>query len=317
VSNVATLAKGKDKVGRTCEAQREVQKRSMREMRIESGLSAREELKQQRILEAIEEMFRTFHPVQHEMKRSTRMDTVNLWAKASAHGQLCKHSGCCELRLGDRSPYVIAASIFICSIEKAIDEKTPTLGIDRMHAIDLQSRMQRSSTFSNPSMRSQTGAARGIIRLLESKACPVCKPPPIETKIKPPPTATKINETQKRLGLGSVAIQQAISKVFAALNAELKLSVKLGALEATHSQTNVDSICALPGLRGQTSLATAFCVLHAVAKDPESAKGGLNTFCGPVLINFALGRKLGLQNHEVEEVVTGIIKILQNFGAGT
>jgi hypothetical protein len=94
------------------EAQKILERGREREMRARSELLDREELKRTRILEELEKMFRKLKPIDHSVFKEVRRRAAGLWLSAVRHAAVCTRSSCCELRLVDRSPFIIASSVY-------------------------------------------------------------------------------------------------------------------------------------------------------------------------------------------------------------
>lgn len=312
------------------EAQKIIERGREREMRARSELSDREELKRTRILEELEKMFRKLKPIDNSVCKEVRRRASDLWLSAVRHAAVCTLSSCCELRLVDRSPFIIASSVFSLTIDAIIGGSVRLETLEREHLIDLQMRMQRSSEFNNASSLTQMATAKRMIDLMQESQ--FCASTPCTASVTPAtqtgPTTSAALIKQSLLGVmvqrtdssltnsgddspsggeDQLPLRHAVAQVFLAHRSELPISVKDGAVRALGSPGFVVGCQQLGCLKAASLQATAFCVLNAVAREQARAVGPLfaRGACFDQL-DVPIAQKLRLDLAVAEEAIEAI-----------
>lgn len=303
------------------DAQKLVEQATEREQRKQSELSDREELKRTRVLEELEKMFKKLKPIDHAVCKEVRRSAHALWLEAVRHAGACARASCCELRLVDRSPFIIASSVFSLTVDALIDGNLTIEAVDHGHLVDLQMRMQRSAEFSNASSLTQMATAKSMIGLMQAPGfvsrtpCAVPNVPAVPTK--PSLIAVPLRRSDSTLsnsgehspsGSGDqLPLRHAIAQVFLAHKSELPVSVKDGAVRALGSPGFVPGCHQVECLKSVSLQAVAFCVLNAVAREQADTAGP--SFASNVLlgaINVDIAHKLELDLAVAEQAIAAI-----------
>lgn len=341
MTNVAARVKG---LGRMCDAKALVDKERARDTQARSELSSREEVKCVRILEAAEELFKTLGPVDFAVKRQVRMAVDALWTDAVRHSHACRRARCCELRLVDRSPFIIATSVFAVTVDRIIDGRIEAVGTRREHILELQTRMHRSAEFNNASSLTQMCTARAMISLMQTEGfdpktlcvdesepvqapAPVrpvqlrrSAPCPLQVPVEPIPGLVRCESTLSNMGdctptSGSQAMQpvqfrDAVARVWLAYNSELPLAVRAGTLRAVKSARFVAECRRMATLRGHGIDAVAFCAINAVAREQHERAVAPASFAQTATphdqINVPIAQRLKLDLAVAEESITAM-----------
>lgn len=312
------------------DAQKIVEEEREREERAKSELTDREELKRTRILEELEKMFKKLKPIDHVVRKEVRRSAAALWLEAVRHARACARASCCELRLVDRSPFIIALSVFSLTVDALIDGKLSIEALDREHLVDLQMRMQRSTEYSNASSLTQMATAKRMIDLVQApgfKACEPCAAPVVPAvPAKPSLLAVPLRRSDSSLsnsgehspsgGEDRLPLRNAVAQVFLAHKSELPVSVKDGAVRALGSPGFVAGCQQLECLKAASLQAVAFCVLNAVAREqaetvgPSFARGS----CVEQL-DVPIAHKLSLDLAVAEEAIAAIRQLVPTDAA--
>ena len=304
------------------DAQKIIEEDREREQRAKSELTDREELKRTRILEQLQKMFKKLKPIDHAVCKEVRRSAAALWLDAVRHARACERASCCELRLVDRSPFIIASSVFSLTVDALIDgELTISEPLDREHLVDLQMRMQRSTEFSNASSLTQMATAKSMLNLMQVpgfNACVPCELPVVPAvPAKPTPLAVPLRRMDSTLSnsgehspSGSddqLPMRNAVAQVFLAHKSELPVSVKDGAVRALGSPGFVSGCQQVECLKLASLQAVAFCVLNAVAREQADTSGP--SFASGVALgalNVQVAHKLELDLAVAEEAIAAI-----------
>lgn len=304
------------------DAQKIIEEDREREQRAKSELTDREELKRTRILEQLQKMFKKLKPIDHAVCKEVRRSAAALWLDAVRHARACERASCCELRLVDRSPFIIASSVFSLTVDALINgELTISEPLDREHLVDLQMRMQRSTEFSNASSLTQMATAKSMLNLMQVpgfNACVPCELPVVPAvPAKPTPLAVPLRRMDSTLSnsgehspSGSddqLPMRNAVAQVFLAHKSELPVSVKDGAVRALGSPGFVSGCQQVECLKLASLQAVAFCVLNAVAREQADTSGP--SFASGVALgalNVQVAHKLELDLAVAEEAIAAI-----------
>ena len=342
-STAASGNRGATRVGRVCDAEREIERMAHRERRDMNNLTAREELKLQRVLEALQSIFQMLN-VAEAIRRVVRIEADVAWNKAIAHSRCCTASSTLErreLRMQDRSAHTIASAVFESAVERLLDGVVDIAQVERTHVLELHGRMQRLPTFNNPSARTQISTVKNIIARIYStdvnlKApCVAAQPPQpalskAETCSRPSHTRLvrrlpfdRVDSESSTVGERSPApsnqikIRNALVKVFTALNTELRLVAREGALKAITSPGFVSTASSHADFASLSPSAIAFCLLYAVAREQARSTAkrasnlvGLSTAGQDIAINVVIAHKLALDLAVAEEVIAELRKHL-------
>lgn len=309
------------------DAQRIVERGRERDMRAQSGLSDREELKRIRILEELEKIFKKLKPIDHNVRKEVRRGAVALWLDAVRHAGACSRTSCCELRLVDRSPFIIASSVLALTVDSLIDGKMCIEAIEREHLVDLRVRMRRSAEFSNASSLTQMATAKRMIDLMQAPEFASCVPcaalpnlaAPVASAIlaKPSLQAIPVRRSDSSLtnsgdnspsgSEDQLPLRHAVAQVFLAHKSELPVSVKDGAVRALGSPGFVAGCQKLSCLYKASLQAIAFCVLNAVAREQAKATGPLFARGACIdQLDVPIAHKLKLDLAAAEEAIAAI-----------
>ena len=344
VSNVGHVGQ----TTRFASAVREVERHVAQDRRSEAPslfqLSQREELKLQRILEALETLFHAFAPVDRAVRRAVRITADTAWTRACSHARVC-HPGCgCHLRLQDRAPQVIATAAFESTINRVVDGRDTLHQVDRAHVRELQSRMRRSPTLSAPTARTQMRTAPWIVSELcanprlarEGCAAPapaaelLPPPPPPPAPLPPPPhpsyrltrissvvstssSSSTLSTTSTVLASPSAQSQlhNALTHTFSALSAEMKLATQTSALKAIRSPEFVGALLerARRAFQQQALQGVAFCLLYAVAREMEDLSSDA-VHAPPLPLHVGVAHRNGLNLAHAEEEIAALRTLL-------
>ena len=307
-TNVPERIKG---LGRVCDAVKEVERDTEKEMVADNPLTLREQLKRMRILEHLEVVFKQLAPVDKGVQSAVRMAAAEVWLSAVRHSHTCTRDGCCEWRLVDRNASVIASAAFAHTIDAMVDGDSTraACGVAREHLLDLQGRMERSTEFGNMSSNTQMRTAKSMVRIMcqpgfvPQAECNPLSPPPSASSAKglpsgltelirpnrpPPPPAfampimpvplrhcdSTLSSTEDDAPSPTselVQLRRAIETVFVAYKSELPVRVKDGAVLAIRTPATAAALRGVEALGGVSQQATAFVVLNAVARAQADA----------------------------------------------
>lgn len=310
------------------DAQRILERERERELRTESDLTAREEVKRTRIVEELNKMFKRLKPIDPGVQREVRRTAHQLWHQAVHHANVCKHASCCELRLVDRNPTTIASSVFSHTVDGILGGEVKLDGVAREHVVDLQMRMQRSAEFSNTSSLAQMATAKSMISLMQvtrhdlpSPCVPHASPQPSALKnprVNAHPYGVPLQRCDSDLAFqqredqpspigGQLPLRNALGTVFLAHKSSLPASVRDGAMCALRAPGFVASCKALVCLNDASLQAVAFCVLNAVAREQSDTAGpSFAGGCSFEGINVPIAQKLKLDLAVAEEAIGAI-----------
>ena len=327
-------------------AQHIVEKEREGDQRVESGLTAREEVKRTRVVEELNKMFTKLKPIDHDVQKGVRCAAHKLWHEAVRHANSCLRASCCELRLYDRSPFIIASSVFSHTVDGILGGEITVGTVDREHVVDLQMRMQRSPEFSNSSSLTQMVTAKSMISLMQAGGFDACKEcAPLSASAPParaPPAllahsatcataalanshAVRLKRCDSRLSQGEgspgsggdqLPLRNALATVFLAHNSEHPASVRDGAMCALRSPGFVAGCKGLACLREASLQAVAFCILNAVAREQGGSSNP--SFAGGIaadLLNVPIAQKLKLDLAVAEDAITAIRQLVPTDAA--
>tara|TARA_Y100000591_G_scaffold331378_1_gene365110 strand:- start:1818 stop:3305 length:1488 start_codon:yes stop_codon:yes gene_type:complete len=294
-------------------AHTQVVKAAVREERSRASLTPRDELKFYKILYAIEDLFRAFAPIHHSIKRAVRIATDVVWKRAAEHGTVCSGARC-DISLKERTPYIIAQSMFEHTIESIVDGHARVDGVDRAHVLELQNRMHRNAQFNNVCARTQATSTKAQIHLIYSDAFNpkvACLATPHQlggssssldsldncnarnnyyygTNTRPSrvrderhnPLLQRVDSSASSFNdaLGSsrtVEMRDSITKVFAALNMHLKTDVKRGALQCIQTPGVMATLHAMQTSTTGSVHKLTYCLLYAIAYELDEASSQL------------------------------------------
>ena len=270
------------------DAQRIVEEERARDQRSASELTAREELKRTRIVEELNKMFKKLKPIDVNVQKEVRRTAYDLWLQAVRHTNACGRASCCELPLVDRSPLIIATSVFSHTVDAILGGETEMPGVAREHVVDLQMRMQRSPEFTNTASLAQMATTKSMISLMQTPGFNACVPcAPLSVPVPPvaiPSKNIRLErcESDACLGRGEASpsppgdqlpLRNAVGTVFLAHKSTMPASVRDGAMRALRAPGFVASCKSLACLREVSLQAVAFCVLNAVAREQAEAVG--------------------------------------------
>lgn len=299
LTKVGSRAKGM-KLGRLCDVQRMTDEAAAKEqrdadVRLGLKLSPKDETKGWNIIAEINNLAKQLAPVEHEVKRVLRMSAERTWHTAVRHCRTCTRSDCCELRLVERTPAIIAASVFETTIERMLHDEDSEVRVTRQHLLDVQLRMQRSSAFTNASSITQMNTAKAMINIMQAPdfdADIICAPtlpnpsghlgsgPVFKDAIKPIRTPFARNDSSISCDGNSptptdaVQLRDAVSTVFLAHRSELPVAVRDGAQRAVQSAGFLEACRGLDDLRNSSLQCMAFCILNAVRREQAAQEPG-------------------------------------------
>ena len=314
ISNIGGRSKGS---GRLCNVQRISEQMAAKETDTHQTLDQRQILKLQRILEETERMFIQLSPVDHAVKRAVRRAVDVIWNDCAVHSGCCSNAGC-ELRLADRSAFIIAAAVFEITIDRLITRELEPDQISHEHVVDLQTRMQRSAAFNNSASLTQMATAKVMIRLMQEPEfdacvqCQQCTPVPATPrdrasgkKLASIRTTTRCESFSFRENSPppseNLQFRDALSKVFLAHKCELPTAVRDGAMKAMQSAGFVSGCKGIEVLKPYSITCVAFCALVAIARVQSDQSTSFSA--PPAPLNVALAGKLGLDLAHAEEAI--------------
>lgn len=318
ITNVGSRAKG---LGRLCDVQRISEQLAQKDVDARADLDQRQILKLQRILEETERMFSQLAPVDHAVKRTVRRAVDVVWTDSVKHGHACQSNPGCELRLADRSAFIIAAAVFEITIDRIITREIEPDQLDHEHVVDLQMRMQRSAAFNNNSSLTQMATAKVMIRLMQEAGfdprveCQLCQPMPAVSRdrssgkklapIRAPPRVQSFSFGENSPPPSeNVQFRDALTKVFLAHKCELPVAVRDGALRAIQSPGFMDTCKGMDILKPYSISCVAFCALVAISRVQSEASSSFASLPPP--LNVALAGKLGLDLVHAEQAIESI-----------
>lgn len=330
-------------IGHICTAQVLLEKTAAKdilaaEVAAGNAMEYREGTKFANILGQLDATFRQLAPVDHAVKRTTRQVAEKLWITATHHVRRCGRSDCCELRLVERTPAIIAGAVFHATLERMLYGVVGDAGTTREHLLDLQARTQRSMT--NASALTQINTAKVMINILQAPgfdptaecapkatvagavaqraACPV----PVRTKhhgdINPlsvRATFARTNSSMSCDGGGSpvptdvVQLRDAVCRVFIAHNSELPVAVRDGASRAIQTPGFSKSCKDMESLRNYSLNAVAFCVLNAVWREQHADEASVPSFSDIGIscqLNVGVAHKLEIDLAIAEQAIEAI-----------
>ena len=295
---------------RMCDAQAHIEKKAANEQlaaAIENGTAVEftESGKFAKILAQLDSIFRQLAPVDHSVRRNTRIVMDNLWIAAVRHCRGCERQNCCELRLVERSPNIIASAVFHHALEGMLHGTVDDSGTTREHLLDLQVRTQRATT--NPSKLTQIGTAKAMINIFTAVGFDPdvnCAPPPAQDVSIPPARSTvamrsksaamspqlsihtsfaRTDSSMSCDGTGSpaasdvVELRDAVSRMFVAHTPDLPIAVRSGTFRAIQAPTFLDTCKSMELLRDRSLSSIAFCVLNAVWREQQADEATRST----------------------------------------
>ena len=300
VTKVGSRAKGM-KLGRLCDVQRMTEEMSSKEWRAQdvangTKLTPKDETKGYNIIEQINKLAKQLAPVEHEVKRVLRREADRVWHTACRHCRTCTRTECCELRLIERTPAIIAASVFEMTIERLLHDEASDVRVTREHLLDVQQRMQRCSVFTNTPAMTQMATAKAMINIMRASdfdaeiICAPSLPNPTNSEglgsvcreaVKPARHMPfSRNDSTVSCGGNSppptdaVVLRDAVSTVFLAHRSELPVAVRDGALRAVQKPGFLDKCRAIEDLKPYSLQCMAFCILNAVLREQLAAEPG-------------------------------------------
>ena len=274
-------------------------------------------------------MFKKLKPIDHQVQKEVRRTAHELYKIGARHAHACERVSCCELRLVDRSPFIIASSVFSHTVDSILSPGggTELAGVDREHIVDLQMRLQRSVEFTNSASLAQMATAKAMITLMKEEGFDACRPcappaaaaPPVrEAKTTPSMRGVRLTRVDSDLGrqLGGtpgspmgdqLPLRNALATVFLAHKSELPTSVRDGAVRALRAPGFVVSCRGLECLKNASLNTVAFCVLNAVAREQADTVGpSFANGAQAGMLNVPVAHKLNLDLVVAEEAITAI-----------
>jgi hypothetical protein len=343
VTKIGGRSGGKYRLGRLCDVQQiivDMAGKDERAVNVANGtkLTPKDETKGWNIIAQINELAKALMPVEHEVKKKLRTEADRVWHRAVRHCRSCTRADCCELRLVERTPAIIAASVFETTIERMLhSESEDGPRVTRQHLLDVQMRMQRSSTFTNTSAITQMNTAKAMINIMQAPdfdpeiLCAPSLPKPsgymgtgavFREAAKPwPPLlaagrapfsrndSTVSCDGASPVPTDAVLMRDAVSTVFLAHRSDLPIAVRDGALRAVQSPGFVEAVRELDGMRSSSLHCMAFCILNAVRREQVSEPGpSFVSNAAPVYSEFNVGiaMKLSLDLAVAEESIASI-----------
>ncbi len=341
-TGVAPRVKG---MGALADATKAMERDREREMVANEELSLREQLKNCRILEQAQVLYKELSPVPVAVQNAVNRAIDVIWLHAVRHSHSCtREGGCCEWRLVDRSAGVIASAVFARTLEALVDGSLgAALGVSRDTLLDLKVRMERSQTFntSNTQMRTTKSMVRimqegefdphaecGPLSPLSSTAAsPAAKPKPPRL---PPPIAVPLQRSDSFFSTGNgggddspsaraaadeadanLQLRRAIETVFLAHKSELPVRVKDGAMRTIQVPGFGANCQALDALASASLQGIAFCVLNAVARVQTASATPAFTQVPPLgTFNVIIAQKLKLDLAHAEEAIAQICTVV-------
>ena len=302
-SQVAKIGGRVKGLGRLCDAQRVTESAAAKEQLaddVRNGfkLTPKDETKGWNIIAQINELSRQLAPIDHEVKRTLRCDANGVWSNAVRHCRSCTRTDCCELRLIERTPAIIAASVFETTIERLLHDESNDVRVSRQHLLDIQLRMQRSSTFTNTPAITQMNTAKAMIHILQApdfdpsmvcaptlpKSSASCSLAAAEATKGRTPLSSRMPFARNDSSISAdgasptptdaVLMRDAVSTVFLAHRSELPVAVRDGAMRALQSPGFVKAVNEIESLRPYSIQCYAFCILNAVHREQKSAEPG-------------------------------------------
>jgi hypothetical protein len=333
VTKIGGRAGGKLKLGRLCDVQRMADEASAKEWRAAdvangSKLAPKDETKGWNIIAEINRLTRELAPVEHEVKRVLRKEADAVWHRAVRHCRTCTRTECCELRLIERTPAIIAASVFETSIERMLhDESEDGPRVTRQHLLDVQMRMQRSQSFSNSPAITQMNTAKAMINILAASdfdpdiICAPSLPKPNnylgEGAILKPARSAPFSRNDSTISCGgnspppteAVVLRDAVSTVFLAHRSELPAAVRDGALRAVQTKGFLEACRGIEDLKPYSLQCMAFCILNAVRREQTAQEPGPSFVSGSEVdnaFNVGIAMKLPLDLAVAEDAIVFI-----------
>jgi len=291
-------------------------------------LSSRETLKQERILEATEKIFKKLMPVDQVIKRQVRIEVDRLWLDSVVHSKICTASGCCQIRLQDRTASIIASSVFEITVNRIINGEIIVDQLDREHIIDLHVRMQRSPAFSNVSSMTQMSSAKAVISIMQEpdfNACAPCAQTSLGEREVPTRTLARLPllpirppmrmDSSMTLGGDSspanelIQFRDAITNVYYGHKTTLPTSVRDGALRALQSPSFLSNVTSLECIKGLSHHCVSFCILNAISRAKQ--RSTVPSFAARVeMMNVPIAQKLQLDLAIAEDAIQAILAIV-------
>ena len=321
VTKIGGRAKG---LGRLCDVQRMCDERASKE-NLEADVAAgiklnpKDETKGWNIIDQVNQIARQLAPIEHEVKRELRRQADKLWLTAVRHCRTCTRTDCCELRLVERTPAIIAAAVFETTIERLLHSEYSDVCVTRQHLLDIQMRMQRASMFTNGAAVTQMSTAKAMIDIMSA--------PDFDPEIICAPTLPEVicasdvgsigrsdSKPSRHIPFGrndssvscdgvsptptdAVVMRDAVNTVFLAHRSELPVVVRDGALRAVQSPGFIEAVKALEDVKHMSVQCIAFCILNAVHREQTVAETGPSFSSAPATdgaFNVAIAMKLGL-----------------------
>lgn len=333
LTKIGGRAKG---LGRLCDVQRMTDEMAAKEQRASDVLNGfkltpKDETKGYNIIEQINVLARQLSPIEHAVKRRLRQDADQTWFRAVRHCRTCTRTDCCELRLIERTPAIIAASSFETTIERLLHDEKDQTCVTRQHLLDIQMRMQRSSTFTNGAALTQMNTAKAMINIIQA---PEFDPDIICAPTLPKPTnylgvgavdratakasrhtpfsrndSTVSCDGASPVPTDAVQLRDAVGSVFLAHRSDLPAAVRDGALRAVQSPGFVDKVRAMADLKEASLQSLAFCILNAVQREQKAPEPGPSFAAGAQAeqtFNIGIAMKLQLDLAVAEESIQHI-----------
>ena len=342
VTKIGGRSGGKYRLGRLCDVQQitvDMAGKDERTVGVANGtkLTPKDETKGWNIIAQINELAKALSPVEHEVKKKLRTEADRVWHRAVRHCRSCTRADCCELRLIERTPAIIAASVFETTIERLLHSESESVRVSRQHLLDVQMRMQRSSTFTNTPAITQMNTAKAMINIMQAPdfdpeiICAPSLPKPsgytstgalFRDEAKPRPSllamgrapfsrndSTVSCDGASPVPTDAVLMRDAVSTVFLAHRSELPIAVRDGALRAVQSPGFVEAVNKIDGIRSGSLHCAAFCILNAVRREQAAEPGpSFVSNAAPIYSEFNVGiaMKLNLDLAIAEESIASI-----------
>lgn len=235
----------------------------------------REELKLQRILEALEALFKALTPVDRAIQRLVRKRADKAWTCAIRHARVCACAegaqSHCHVRLQDYTPQTIATVVFIATLEHIADGGAVDAPVEPVRVAELRHRTSRAAIFGDPSHRVLVERAKPLISRLLADDFDFHRPCASEVEGRAVPQEQCANDGAQDAHVDALEpkqrkyqkrVVQAVQRVFEMLNTELRIEVREEALVALDTQC----IVRLLHQNLPSPHQSAFCLLYAIGR---------------------------------------------------
>jgi hypothetical protein len=310
---------------------------------IEMGaLTARQQVKLGRILDAVGDMLQQLAPIDESVAVRIRTAAYDAYHAAVRHEMACGDG--CPLQFAARSPMTIAGAVFETELQSMLRSDTPPANKQRL--LELSDRMARSTAFAAAASATQRSSARATIELMRStdwvRDAPCCTAPPrTDAANAPSPVCAPafvctpltradslsseyaLNNSTSTGSLDSAAspsqargaaapvevrFRDAVTQVFALFRAELPVVVRDGALRMLANKNVCDALRTDARLQALSLQATAFALLTAVHK---AQRLGANE-CDLTVprTNVGIAARLGMGVATAEDAVDALLPLV-------